>query len=81
VLFRSFKGLLRTSRTVGQEHTLSILPVMIICTTIYMVGVRVFGSLILQMRKSVAFGWRPSEAYLAGKGTEKKEEETGKKKG
>jgi len=57
------------------------LPVMIICTTIYMVGVRVFGSLLLQMRKSVAFGWRPSEAYLSGKGTEKKDEETGKKEG
>jgi hypothetical protein len=57
------------------------LPVMIICTTIYMVGVRVFGSLLLQMRKSASFGWRPSEAYLSGKGTEKKDEETGKKKG
>lgn len=57
------------------------LPVMIICTMIYMVGVRVFGSLLLQMRKSVAFGWRPSEAYLSGKGTEKKEGETEKKEG
>jgi hypothetical protein len=57
------------------------LPVMIICTTIYMVGVRVFGSLLLQMRKSASFGWRPSEAYLSGKGTEKKDEETGKKEG
>ena len=49
------------------------LPVLIICTMIYMVGVRVFGSLFLQMRKSVSFGWRPSEAYLSGKGTAKKE--------
>ena len=57
------------------------LPVMIICTTIYMVGVRVFGSLLLQMRKSVSFGWRPSEAYLSGKGTAKKEGKTGKKEG
>ncbi len=57
------------------------LPVLIICTTIYMVGVRVFGSLFLQMRKSVSFGWRPSEAYLSGKGTAKKEEKTGKKEG
>ncbi len=57
------------------------LPVMIICTTVYLLGVRVFGSLLLQMRKSAAFGWRPSEAYLSGKGTEKKEEETGKKEG
>lgn len=66
--------------TLGGVYIL-FLPVMIICTMIYMVGVRVFGSLLLQMRKSVAFGWRPSEAYLAGKGTEKKEEETGKKEG
>jgi hypothetical protein len=58
-----------------------LLPVLIICTTIYMVGVRVFGSLFLQMRKSVSFGWRPAEAYLSGKGTAKKEGKTGKKEG
>jgi len=59
------------------------LPVLIICTTIYMVGVRVFGSLFLQMSKSMSFGWRPAEAYLSGKRTAKakKEEETGKKEG
>jgi hypothetical protein len=59
------------------------LPVLIICTTIYMVGVRVFGSLFLQMRKSVSFGWRPAEAYLSGKRTAKKEkeEDAGKKEG
>ena len=57
------------------------LPVLIICTTIYMVGVRVFGNLFLQMRKSVSFGWRPAEAYLSGKGKTKKEEETEKKEG
>ena len=58
-----------------------LLPVLIICTTIYMVGVRVFGSLFLQMRKCVSFGWRPAEAYLSGKGTAKKEGKTGKKEG
>ena len=57
------------------------LPVLIICTMIYMVGVRVFGSVFLQMRKSVSFGWRPSEAYLSGKGKANKEEETAKKEG
>ena len=57
------------------------LPVLIICTTIYMVGVRVFGSLFLQMRKSMSFGWRPSEAYLSGMRTAKKEGKTGKKEG
>jgi hypothetical protein len=57
------------------------LPVLIICTTIYMVGVRVFGNLFLQIRKSVSFGWRPAEAYLSGKRTAKKEKEAGKKEG
>ena len=57
------------------------LPVLIICTTIYMVGVRVFGSLFLQMSKSMSFGWRPQEAYLSGKRTAKKEEGTEKKEG
>jgi len=57
------------------------LPVLIICTMIYVVGVRVFGSLFLQMRKSASFGWRPAEAYLSGKRTAKKEEETEKKEG
>jgi hypothetical protein len=34
------------------------------------------------MRKSASFGWRPAEAYLAGKGTAKKKEDgTGKKEG
>lgn len=57
------------------------LPVLIICTTVYMVGVRVLGSLFLQMRKSMSFGWRPSEAYLSGKGTAKKEGKNGKREG
>ena len=57
------------------------LPVLIICTTVYMVGMRVFGSLFLQMRKSMSFGWRPSEAYLSGKGMAKKEGNAGKKEG
>ena len=57
------------------------LPVVIICTMVYMVGVRVFGSLFLQMRKSMSFGWRPSEAYLSGKGKAKKEEGTDRKDG
>lgn len=55
------------------------LPVLIICTTVYMTAVRVFGSLFLQMKKSMSFGWRPSEAYLDGKGKEKKEEKQEKR--
>lgn len=52
-----------------------VLPVLIISSMVYMTAVRVFGSLFLQMRKSVTFGWRPSEAYLAGKARAKKREE------
>lgn len=52
-----------------------LLPVLIISSMVYMTSVRVFGSLFLQMRKSVTFGWRPSEAYLAGKAKAKKAEE------
>lgn len=55
------------------------LPVLIICATFYMLGVRVFGSLFLQMRRSLSFGWRPQEAYLSGKRKAKKEVENGKK--
>lgn len=54
------------------------LPVLIISTMAYMTAVRVFGSLYLQMRKSFSFGWRPAEAYLAGK-SKKKEKEKEKK--
>jgi hypothetical protein len=57
------------------------LPVLIICTMIYMAGVRVFGSLFLQMKKSVSFGWRPAEAYLSGKRAAKKEEAKEKREG
>lgn len=51
-----------------------LLPVLIIGTMAYMTAVRVFGSLYLQMRKCVSFGWRPAEAYLAGKSKEKEKE-------
>ncbi len=49
------------------------LPVVIIATAIYVAVVRLFGSLFLQMRKSVFFGWRPSEAYLSGRNKENKD--------
>jgi hypothetical protein len=58
-----------------------VLPVLIISTMVYMTAVRVFGSLYLQMRKCVSFGWRPAEAYLAGKGKEKGKEKEKKTEG
>lgn len=44
-----------------------LLPVVMIGMGMYVVGRRALGSLVYQARKSVMFGWRPSEAYLAGK--------------
>jgi len=44
-----------------------LLPVTIIATSLYLLGVRIFGGVLGQLRTSVSFGWRPTEAYLAGK--------------
>ena len=43
------------------------LPILIAGTAIYFGGLRIFGGLVSQVRRSVFFGWRPSEAYLSGK--------------
>ncbi len=43
------------------------LPVLITVTSVYLLGMRILGGLVGQVRRSVTFGWRPSEAYLAGK--------------
>lgn len=44
-----------------------MLPVLIAGTAIYFGSLRIFGGLVSQVRRSVFFGWRPSEAYLSGK--------------
>ena len=44
-----------------------LLPVLIAGTALYFGGLRIFGGLVSQVRRSVFFGWRPSEAYLSGK--------------
>lgn len=49
-----------------------LLPVTIIVTSLYLLGVRIFGGLLGQLRTSVSFGWRPTEAYLAGKNRKEK---------
>jgi hypothetical protein len=43
------------------------LPVTIIVMSFYLLGRRVFGGAFGQVRTSISFGWRPTEAYLAGK--------------
>ena len=51
------------------------LPFVALATIIMMVGGKVLGKLWGLARNIVYFGWRPSEAYLAGK------KEKGKEKG
>lgn len=48
------------------------LPVTIIVMSVYLMGRRIFGGILEQMRTSVSFGWRPTEAYLAGKNKKEK---------
>ncbi len=53
------------------------LPVTIIVMSVYLMGRKIFGGILDQLRTSVSFGWRPTEAYLAGKNKkEKKNHET-----
>jgi hypothetical protein len=51
------------------------LPLIGIVNTVSVVGQRVFGGVLSQMRKSISFGWRPTEAYLAGKNKKEKKGE------
>lgn len=43
------------------------LPVVSIVTAVCVLGKWILGNILYQARKSVSFGWRPTEAYLAGK--------------
>lgn len=49
------------------------LPVIMITTAVYLLGKRILGGVLSQARMSVSFGWRPTEAYLAGKNKKKEE--------
>ena len=48
------------------------LPLIIVATSVYVVGLKIAGALLNPVRKSVSFGWRPTEAYLAGKNKKEK---------
>ena len=50
-----------------------LLPITIISTSLYLLGARIFGGVLDQLRTSVSFGWRPTEAYLAGKNRKEKD--------
>ena len=45
----------------------AFLPLVSIGTAVQMAGRRILGGIVLHARRSVSFGWRPTEAYLAGK--------------
>jgi hypothetical protein len=51
------------------------LPVVSIVTAVSMLGRRIFGCVLFHARRSISFGWRPTEAYLAGKNGRKEREE------
>ena len=42
-------------------------PLLIIGMSVYVAAVRILGGIAYQVRRTVSFGWRPTEAYLAGK--------------
>lgn len=44
-----------------------LFPLLIIGASAYAAAVRVLGGMAYQLRRTVSFGWRPTEAYLAGK--------------
>ncbi|MBF8257922.1 MAG: hypothetical protein HW377_296 [Actinobacteria bacterium] len=52
------------------------LPVTIIVMSFYLLGRRVFGGVFGQVRTSISFGWRPTEAYLAGKNRNRKDKKS-----
>ncbi len=49
-----------------------VLPVILAATAVYVVGLKILGGFLNPVRKSVSFGWRPTEAYLAGKNKKEK---------
>lgn len=57
------------------------LPLVSIVTAVSVVGKRLFGSVLFHARRSAAFGWRPTEAYLAGRNGKGEQEEAGRNGG
>jgi hypothetical protein len=55
-----------------------LLPLVSIATAVSALGRRMLGCVLFQGRRSVSFGWRPTEAYLAGRKGRKGREEAGR---
>lgn len=51
------------------------LPVIAIATIVTLIGGKIVGGIMNQARNLVSFGWRPTEAYLAGKKKKKKDKD------
>jgi len=49
------------------------LPFIAIATIVTLVGGKILGGLLSAARSLVSFGWRPTEAYLAGRKKNKKD--------
>ncbi|GAB4370290.1 MAG: hypothetical protein Kow00128_17220 [Deltaproteobacteria bacterium] len=47
------------------------LPMAAVGTAASVLGKRLFGDFLARARAAVSFGWRPTEAYLAGKGRDR----------
>jgi len=60
--------------TLGAFYVI-LLPLVINAYAVYLLGKRMLGGVLTQTRRSIYFGWRPTEAYLAGKGKKKEKSE------
>lgn len=59
----------------------AFLPAITVAAAVAMLGKRVLGGAFHQARKNVSFGWRPTEAYLAGRKRGKNGQVSGKNGG
>ena len=51
---------------IGLVYVISM-PFIAIATIVILIGKKVLSGILSLMRSLVSFGWRPSEAYLAGR--------------
>ncbi len=51
------------------------LPFIAIATIVTLLGGKILGGILSQARNLASFGWRPSEAYLAGKKKKKRDKD------
>ena len=66
-------GILILAPIIGLVYAV-FLPFIGIAMMVKLIGQKVFGGAVKTASTSASFGWRPNEAYLAGKKNEKKEE-------